>query len=148
MGQIRWSDEDSQPVLLEAIQKSQNKLLRFLNNSKIKDKVSNKSMLKKHNMLSVNQINAQIKLTEMWKAMNDEEHPFKISKAEINENERVTRAQRAGKINSSALSKVTKDTFINDSIKAWNKAPTDLKSKQCLSGAKASIKKFVTTLPI
>ena len=64
MGQIRWSDEDSQPVLLEAKKKSQNKLLRFLNNSKIKDKVSNKSMLKKHNMLSVNQINAQIKLTD------------------------------------------------------------------------------------
>ena len=28
-------------------------------------------------MLSVNQINAQIKLTEMWKATNDSEHPFK-----------------------------------------------------------------------
>ena len=27
-------------------------------------------MLKKHNMLSVNQLNAQIKLTEIWKAIN------------------------------------------------------------------------------
>ena len=81
MGQIRWSAEDSQSSLLEVLQKSQNKLLRFLNNSKIKDKVSNKSMLKKHNMLSVNQLNAQIKLTEIWKAMNDEDHPFRITRS-------------------------------------------------------------------
>ena len=29
-------------------------------------------------MLSVNLINAQIKLSEMWKAMNEDDHPFKI----------------------------------------------------------------------
>ena len=38
-------------------------------------------MLKKHNMLSVNQLNAQIKLTEIWKAMNDEDHPFRITRS-------------------------------------------------------------------
>ena len=38
MGQIRWTDQESQSGLPETIQKSQNKLLRFLNNSKIKDK--------------------------------------------------------------------------------------------------------------
>ena len=31
MGQIRWSDSDAQPVLMDKLQKSQNKLLRFLN---------------------------------------------------------------------------------------------------------------------
>ena len=56
---------------MSQLQKSQNKLLRFLNNSRISDKISTKSMLEKHNMLAVNQINAQIKLTEMWKALND-----------------------------------------------------------------------------
>ena len=144
MGQIRWAAEDPQSGLLEVLQKSQNKLLRFLNNSKIKDKVSNKSMLKKHNMLSVNQLNAQIKLTEIWKAMNDD----RITKSEINEDERVSRSQRNGKIHSNAFSTGTKNTFINDSIKAWNNAPNELKNNRCLSGAKASIKKFVATLPI
>ena len=47
-------------------------------------------MLEKHNMLSVNQLNAQIKLTEMWKAVNDKDHPFKIVKKSINNEERVT----------------------------------------------------------
>ena len=99
-------------------------------------------------MLSVNQLNAQIKLTEIWKAMNDEEHPFRIKKSEINEDERVSRSQRNGKIHSNAFSTGTKNTFINDSIKAWNNAPNELKNNRCLSGAKATIKKFVATLPI
>ena len=148
MGQVRWKTDDVQTGLLETIQKSQNKLLRFLNNTQIKDKVSNVSMLKKHKMLSVNQLNAQIKLTEIWKALADEDHPFKISKPAVDEEERVSRAQRAGIINSTAFSKVTKDTFINDSIKAWNNAPQELKNNWCLSGAKTLIKKFVMTLPV
>ena len=145
MGQVRWTSEDVQTGLLETLQKSQNKLLRFLNNTQIKDKVSNISMLEKHKMLSVNQLNAQIKLTEIWKALSDKDHPFKISKPVVDEDERVSRALRAGNINLTAFSKVTKDTFINDSIKAWNNAPLELKNNLCLSGAKISIKKFVMT---
>ena len=153
MGQIRWSEQESQSGLLETLQKSQNKLLRFLNNSKIKDKVSNISMLTKHKMLSVNQLNAQIKLTEMWKAIQDEDHPFKIRKPVIIEGDlievsRVSRAQRAGMLDSKAFSKITKDTFKNDCIKAWSKAPSELKNSKCLSGAKTLIKKFVLTLPV
>ena len=56
--QVRWNSEDVTPNLTKQLQKSQNKLLRFLNKSKISDKISNNSMLKKHKMLSVNQINA------------------------------------------------------------------------------------------
>ena len=77
LGQVRWKEEDAQAQGLEQLQKSQNKLLRLLNSTRISDKINTKSMLEKHNMLSVNQINAQIKLTEMWKATNDSEHPFK-----------------------------------------------------------------------
>ena len=33
-------------------------------------------------------------------------------------------------------------------IKAWNRAPNDLKNKANIYGAKAAIKKFVKTLPI
>ena len=47
-----------------------------------------------------------------------------------------------------AFSKCTKDTFKNDSIKAWNNSPMDLKTINSLSGANALIEKFVKTLPI
>ena len=43
------------------------------------------SMLVKHNMLAVNQINTQIKLTELWKAANDKDHPFKLTKPSTND---------------------------------------------------------------
>ena len=50
MGEIRWSNSESESVALGRIQKSQNKLLRFLNKSSLIDKVSVESMLEKHNM--------------------------------------------------------------------------------------------------
>ena len=111
MGQIRWSDSDAQPVLMDKLQKSQNKLLRFLNETYIKDRVSSKSMLVKHKMLSVNQINAQMKLTEIWKAVNDIDHPFKIVKDTVNNEERVTRAMLDGSIKCSAYAQVPKKHF-------------------------------------
>ena len=105
-------------------------------------------MLEKHNLLSINQINAQIKLTEIWKAVKDEDHPFKINVPVVNTEERTTRGQAAGYLKSKALTNVTKKTFINDSIKAWNLAPKDLKNKQNIFGAKKAIKEFVKTIPI
>jgi hypothetical protein len=35
-------------------------------------------MLKSLQMISVNQIAAQIKLTEMWKAINDSQYPLRV----------------------------------------------------------------------
>ena len=49
-----------------------------INRTKVKDKISIKSLLLKFNMLSVNQINASIKLLEIWKSLNEEQHPLKI----------------------------------------------------------------------
>ena len=60
----------------------------------------------------------------------------------------LSRGQAAGYLKTKALSKVTQKTFINDSIKAWNRAPNDLKNTVTIHGAKAAIKKFVKTIPI
>ena len=47
-------------------------------------------------MLAVNEINAQIKLTEVWKAVNDQDHPFKLSKPSTNNVKNVTRSLTNG----------------------------------------------------
>ena len=96
-------------------------------------------------MLSVNQINAQIKLTEIWKAFNDVDHPFKIKKNPVNVEERVTRAMTEGLLKSDALSKVAKTTFINDSITAWNKSPMDIKKLYQSAWSKNCHQKFCET---
>ena len=55
-------------------------MVRMLNNVKLSDKQLTSSLLRRVNMLSVNQINAQIKLTEIWKAVNNVECPLSIIK--------------------------------------------------------------------
>jgi hypothetical protein len=47
-------------------------------------------------MLSVNQIAAQIKLTEMWKASNDPQYPIKMKTRERQENAMETRSVTRG----------------------------------------------------
>ena len=118
------------------LQKSQNKLLRVLNKSRISDKISTKSMLKKHNMLAVNQINAQIELTETWKAVNDPDHPFKIEKPSIDSQKITTRSNTNGILKIHAISDITKRTFINDGTKVWNMAPDEVKKCTTFESAK------------
>ena len=79
-GRIRWNVSDPTTKLMKDLQVSQNKMLRLLNNTRISDKISTMSLLEKFNMMSVNQINAQIKLSEMKKAVRDEDHPFNLEK--------------------------------------------------------------------
>ena len=78
LGKIRWSSQDSVQGDLEAIQKVQNKMVRLLNGKTVAYKINTKVLLKNINMLSVNQINAQIKITEVLKAMQDSSHLMKI----------------------------------------------------------------------
>ena len=46
-------------------------MARFLNGTKF--------LLEQANLLSVNQLNAKIKLQEVWKAINIEDYPIKIT---------------------------------------------------------------------
>ena len=62
---VRMVEEDLVYGDLKAIQLVQNNLLTLLNGTKTKDRVSIESMLKKESMMSVNQLNVQIKLLEI-----------------------------------------------------------------------------------
>ena len=62
--------------------KTQDKLLRLLNNTNLNDRIPTKEILKNLNMLLVNPMNAQIKLTEMWKMANSGIYPPEIKKME------------------------------------------------------------------
>ena len=51
---------------------------------KVSDRIKIEDMLTSLQMMSVNQIAAQIKLTEMWKALNDSQYPLRVEqKSEI-----------------------------------------------------------------
>ena len=99
-------------------------------------------------MLSVNQLNAQIKLNEMWKANNDEDHTFKIKKVVVTPETRASRSQSSDLIPMLDRSTISASTFISDGIKAWNLAPASVKSSKTYAEVKNNVKKFVKTLPV
>ena len=128
---------------MKELQITQNKMLRLLNNTRISDKVRTASLLSKFKMMSVNQINAQIKLSEMWKAMNEEDHPFNLVKRESGPNVRAMRSVTNESLPVQSFSELSQFTFINDDIKAWNLAPPQIKESVTYASAK-----FVKTIPI
>ena len=62
--------EDSTYGDLDQIQLVQNKIARFLNSKSLKDKIPTKDLLSNIIMLSVNQLNAKIKIIEVWISFN------------------------------------------------------------------------------
>ena len=44
----------------------------------LKDHVTTKSLLNKYNLPSINQLAAEIKITEAWKSLNIKNYPFQL----------------------------------------------------------------------
>ena len=147
-GKIRWTKEDPKDTNSSLLQKAQNKMLRCINNSQLGDKIRTQSMLEKFKMLSVNQMNAQIKLTEIWKAENTSNYPLQFKKKVTTEEGRTTRSITAGQLIESGKSNLLQSTFISDASRAWNRAPDKIKHCNSIWSAKKEIKKYVSTLPV
>ena len=99
-------------------------------------------------MLSVNQINAQAKLTEAWKINHVENYHTKWGKRQPTENGRTTRSITNEKIIEIGNSNLSYSTCKSDSIRAWNKAPQIIKNCKTLLSAKGEIKTFAKSLPV
>ena len=83
------------------------------------DKFSAKSVAEKIGLLSVNQINAQVKLTEMWKAINNDSNSLKIS-IKVKSSEAVTtRSDRNVVLMEKGQTELCKKTFLNDAAFIW-----------------------------
>ena len=67
---------DPTDSLLDSLQVAQNKFARFVHGSTLMDRINTKIIFKETNLLSVNQINAQIKLLEVWKSKNYDSYPI------------------------------------------------------------------------
>ena len=99
-------------------------------------------------MLSVNQLNASIKLTELWKANKIKDCPLKITRP-LSENPMRTHSTRNDNLlEIKGKSDIVWSTFINDGIRLWNTAPLELKNCANIYPAKKLIKSFVKTLPV
>ena len=147
-GKVRIMESESEGVDLKSIQLVQNKLLRLLNGTTIKDMISTRSLVEKFDMLAVNQLNAQIKLLEMWKSLNVEKYPTSITKQGPEHEGAITRADKVNRPCEVGKTTLTQKTCISDAIRLWNQAPDVIKSSATVWKAKKEIKSYVKTLPI
>ena len=119
-------------------------MLRTLENVRISDRICTKTLLQKQKMLSINQLNAQVKLTEMWKACNQPNYPLNIKQLSSTNNGPTTRGMTCENL----VEAPTKGTFMGDAARLWNKAPLQIRKAKTLITVKKEIRKFCQTLPI
>ena len=109
--EVRLTEEHPKSQYMTMVQRSQNKMLRILDGTLVSDRKSTKTLLDNQNMLSVNQIAAQIKLKEMWKASNDQQYPIKMKTRERQENAVETRSVTRGDLTEVGRSTRAKKKF-------------------------------------
>ena len=99
-------------------------------------------------MQSVNQLNAQIKITEIWKAVHKVNYPIEVNKYTLNATERLSRTKTSDKLLISGHSDLQKSTFKNDAIMLWNNCLDSITKCTSLIAAKKAIRCYTKCLPI
>ena len=148
LAKVRLTDDDPHNQDIENIQKVQNKLLRMLTNTKLLDMVSTASLLTKTNSLSVNQMNAQIKIQEIWKSIHLIDYPIQLPRQLVQEAGPSTRNCTKGRLIESGFSSLSQKTCINDAVRLWNSLPDSVTLCESLSQVKKQAKLFAKTLPV
>ena len=147
-GKVRRTNLDPTDSLMDSLQVAQNKFARFLHGSTLLDKINTKVIFKETNLLSINQINAQIKLLEVWKSKNFDSYPIKW----LNRKDEIIRGGLKCSNKPDLIIKgktsLQSQTFINDAASIWNSAPSTLKECNTLGSVKKQINLFIRTLPI
>ena len=115
-GNVRASSEDSENKLLGNIQVAQNKYARFLYGANILDKIKTEHIYKELKIPSVNQVNAQIKLLEIWKSKHSETYPIKWVTRNDVIHDRRTRASSENVLMETYGCKTLNGTFINANL--------------------------------
>ena len=133
---------------MKATQTAQNKMMRMVDKVSLKDHIKSDDLLKKYNLLSVNQLAAQIKLVEAWKAVNIVNYPIKLENNQLlrNTNGREVRASTVRVWKDDSKCAVAKESFVRDAAKLWNNAPMPIKNEITRYSAKKEILKFCRTI--
>ena len=145
---IRIQNSDPNPTAIDGIKVIYHDLLRLLCNSRRKNHTSIESMLEKLGWLSLNQLACEIRLIEVWKALNNEDHCLSNFFEKATTNEGRTRSAGTNKLKNHFKSKIRENSFTYPSIQLWNTAPDEVTTAATESSARNAIKEYVRTLPI
>ena len=104
-----------------------------MHGSTLADRINTKVIFNETNILTVNQLNAQAKLVEVWKSQNDGSYPLKW----INRCDDIKRtglkSSNKPELVINGHSHTQSNSFINDAARIWNEAPLTIKESSTLS---------------
>ena len=141
---IRFKNDDPHPSAVQGIKVVFNRLLRILCGTVMEDKVSVAKMLRRLDWLSINQVAAEVRLLEVWKALN-----LNNSLTEMFEKvQGTTRAANHNRIKVGSNNKIRESSFLYPSVKLWNMAPLSVVEAPNESNARKAIRDFVKRLPL
>ena len=147
-GKVRLNEQDQSDSLLDSLQITQNKFARFMHGSSLMDHINTKTIYKETGLLSVSQINTQIKITEVWKSQNIKNYPIQWTKRSDVIIKDGLKSVNKPELVASGKSCLQSQTFYNDAEKVWNVVPNDIRECKTLNAAKIRIKEFIRSLPI
>ena len=124
----------------------QSELARYLNGNTLKDKASTKTLLSNLNMLSVNQLNAQIKLGELWKSANVMGYQNHFPKQQPEEGRAVQRACNKVRLVEMGRKPLTLKTFKSGASRLWNNCPDCITNCVVLQHAKKGNQKVCSNI--
>ena len=145
---IRTHKLDPNPSSVSGIKVLFNDVLRLLCNTRRQQHTSIQSMLEKVGWLSINQLACEVRLLEVWKALNQDEYCLKDIFERVN-NQVNTRSNNQVKLKASFKTRLRENSFQFPSVQLWNAAPSEVTEAKTESQARAAIRKHVQlTIPI
>ena len=114
----------------------------------IKLHLPTKELLANLNMLSVNQLNAKIKIMEIWKSFNVLRYPLIIDTQRPSPEVINTRAMTSHRPIEETVSTLIDKTCVSDAIKLWLKIPDEIKNCKTKFQLKKLAKEFALSLPV
>ena len=123
---------------LKAVQIAQNKLLRLLDNCLISERRPTELLLKNTGLLSVNQLAASIKLSEVWKSINLVNYPIQLEPNVVGkpDTDRTLRTSSCRLWNQDAKTRAERESFSRNAANIWNNAHLAIKNATTLTAAK------------
>jgi len=146
-GRVRKVESDPQWGNMQKVQVALNDVMRLLCGVRRRDKLRTEELLRRTEMLSINQMAAQCTLLTTWKIMRGQ-CPALESLAQIRTSTRATRSQGKGDLLMPMGNRTLTNGFRYQAAKIWNAAPVNVRNAASISTAKKLIKEFVRTLPV
>ena len=94
-------------------------------------------------MMSVNQINVQIKIQEIWKSLNVPDYPIQIARQTVSVDGPSTRSSHDGHDGHDG-----QKTCLNDAIRLLNKLPESVTKCESFNQIKKQAKMFAKLMPV